>query len=213
MNFESLIQVVGTQAHFDLPTLVQAFDEPRESIRVQLSRWLRKGKVVHLRRGHYTLAESYRRVPVSPASLANALHRPSYLSGLWALGFYGLIPEQVHWLTSVTTRPPQHFENAFGVFDYRNLKREAFFGYRVLSEGSTDILVAEPEKSLLDHWHLNPGEWTRERMEEMRYQNTECIDAARLRTFAIRFGSPRLERAVERWLHLVVAGQEGTVSL
>ena len=55
-------------------------------------------------RGMYTFADRYRRVPVSPAALANALYSPSYVSGLWALGFYGLIPEGVSSYTSVTTR-------------------------------------------------------------------------------------------------------------
>ena len=213
MNFNSLIKLAGAQAHFDLPTLVQAFDEPRESIRVQLSRWIRQGKVLGLRRGHYTLAEPYRHLSISPAALANALYRPAYLSGLWSLGFYDMIPEQVYWLTSVTTRSPQRFKNAFGVFDYRNIKQEFFFGYRTLRDGSSEILVAEPEKALLDHWHLSQGEWTTDRLEEMRYQNTDQVDAKRLQTFAARYRSPRLERAIRRWLAVVAAEEEGTVTL
>ena len=199
--------------HFDLPLLVQAFDDPRESIRVQLSRWAQQGKVIGLRRGFYTLAEPYRRVPVSPAALANALYRPAYLSGLWALGFYDLIPERVHWLTSVTTRPPQRFENPFGLFDYRNIKQASFFGYRTVRDGTVDILVADPEKALLDHWHLNEGEWTDGRLEEMRYQNVERVDAERLRAYAARYRSPRLERAVGQWMAFATAAQEGTVRL
>ena len=199
--------------HFDLPLLVQAFDDPRESIRVQLSRWAQQGKVIGLRRGFYTLSEPYRRVPVSPAALANALYRPAYLSGLWALGFYDLIPERVHWLTSVTTRPPQRFENPFGLFDYRNIKQASFFGYRTVRDGTVDILVADPEKALLDHWHLNEGEWTDGRLEEMRYQNVERVDAERLRAYAARYRSQRLERAVGQWTAITTAAQEGTVTL
>ena len=199
--------------HFDLPLLVQAFDDPRESVRVQLSRWAQQGKVIGLRRGFYTLSEPYRRVPVSPAALANALYRPAYLSGLWALGFYDLIPERVHWLTSVTTRPPQRFENPFGLFDYRNIKQASFFGYRTVRDGTVDILVADPEKALLDHWHLNEGEWTDGRLEEMRYQNVERVDAERLRAYAARYRSPRLERAVGQWMAFATAAQEGTVML
>jgi predicted transcriptional regulator of viral defense system len=213
MNFDSLVKLTGAMPHFDLPLLVQAFDDPRASIRVQLSRWARQGKVIGLRRGFYTLAEPYRSAPASPAALANALYRPAYLSGLWALGFYDLIPERVHWLTSVTTRPPQRFENPFGLFDYRNIKQEAFFGYRTVRDGTVDILVADPEKALLDHWHLNEGEWTMERLEEMRYQNAERVDAERLRAYAARYRSPRLERAVERWTPVVIAAEKGTVTL
>jgi predicted transcriptional regulator of viral defense system len=213
MKYESLVRLTRAIPCFDLPLLVQAFDDSREVVRVQLSRWMKQGKVIGLRRGLYTLAEIYRQAPLTPVALANQLYRPSYLSGLWALGYYDLIPERVVWLTSVTPRVPRHFENSFGVFDYRNLKQDGFFGYRAQAYGGADILVAEPEKALLDHWHLTAGEWTKERLEEMRYQNVELVAEDRLRSFVERFQSPRLERAVQRWLDLTVEAEKGTVAL
>jgi predicted transcriptional regulator of viral defense system len=213
MDFDSLVTLAGAQPWFDLPLLVQAFDDPRAHIRVQLSRWMKQGKLIGLRRGVYTLADTYRRAPLTPAALANHLCRPSYVSGLWALGFHDLIPERVVWLTSVTPRAPQRFENAFGTFDYQNLKQESFFGYAKASQGGLPFLIAEPEKALLDHWHLTPGEWSLERLEEMRYQNMEVVDEARLEAYARRFQSPRLDRALRRWLVLAGEEQEGTVTL
>lgn len=213
MTFESLLKLTGALPCFDLPMLVQAFDDPREVIRVQLSRWMKQGKVIGLRRGVYALGETYRRAPLAPAALANQLHRPSYLSGLWALGFHDLIPERVVWLTSVTTRPPRHFENPFGVFDYRNIKQECFFGYQTASQGEAGILVAEPEKALLDHWHLTPGEWTEDRLEEMRYQQFDRVVRDKLKLYAQKFRSPRLDRAVERWLRLAADSEKETETL
>ena len=213
MDFESLVELTGTLPCFDLQSLVQAFNDPRENTRVQLSRWMKQGKLIGLRRGLYTLGDVYRRTPLTPASLANQLCRPSYLSGLWALAFHDLIPERVVWLTSVTPRQPQRFENPFGVFDYRNLKQASFFGYSKACQGGAGFLVAEPEKALLDHWHLTPGEWTRARLEEMRYQHADLIDRVRLDAYAGRFGSPRLDRALKLWLDLTTREQDGTVTL
>jgi predicted transcriptional regulator of viral defense system len=193
--------------------LAQAFDDQREATRVQLSRWMKQGKVVGLRRGMYTLSETYRRTPLTPAVLANPLYRPSYLSGLWALGHYDLIPERVVRFTSVTPRVPRRFENPFGVFDYRNIKQDAFFGSSSTEVGSQKFLVAEPEKALLDHWHLTEGEWTSQRLDEMRYQHVAQVDAARLRLYAQRFRSPRLDRAVQHWLRLASEAEQGTESL
>jgi hypothetical protein len=150
---------------------------------------------------------------LTPATLANHLYRPSYLSGLWALGYYDLIPERVIWLTSVTPRVPRRFENPFGVFDYRNLKRDAFFGYLTVQYGREDVMVAEPEKALLDHWHLSPGEWTSARLTEMRYQHMDRVVEERLHAYAERFRSPRLCRAVGRWLALATEEERGTVTL
>lgn len=213
MKHGSLVEFVGALPCFDLPLLVQGFDEPRDVIRVQLARWMKAGRLIGLRRGMYTLPESYRRAPLTPAFLANQLYRPSYLSGLWALGCHDLIPERVVWLTSVTARTPRRFGNPFGVFDYRHLKREAFFGYAAIPYGGQQVLVAEPEKALLDHWHLTPGEWTAERLTEMRYQHHGRVSEARLRDYAARFRSPRLGRAAEGWLRLAREAEKGTVSL
>ena len=213
MRFEALVELTRAVPCIDLPLLLQGFEGPREGVRVQLSRWMKQGKVIGLRRGMYTLAEMYRHAPLNPAGLANQLYRPSYLSGLWALGYHDLIPERVVWLTSVTSRVPRRFENPFGVFDYRNIKQDGFFGYRTATHGGADILVAEPEKALLDHWHLTPGEWTTERMEEMRYQNVASVEENRLRDYAERFRSPRLVRAVQRWLEIAVEEEKGQVTL
>ncbi|HLA77942.1 MAG TPA: hypothetical protein VJU18_10225 [Vicinamibacteria bacterium] len=213
MNFGSLVGLVGGVPYFDLPLLVQGSTEKREAIRVQLSRWMRDGKVLGLRRGMYALADAYRRAPVAPASLANQLYRPSCLSGLWALAYHDLIPERVVWLTSVTPRGPRRFENRFGVFDYRNLKQEAFFGYQCVRQRGHEFFVAEPEKALLDHWHLTPGEWTPERLAGMRYQSWARLSPERLRDWAHRFRSPRLERAARRFLELAAEDEKGTVVL
>jgi hypothetical protein len=213
MEYGSLVAFAGSLESFDLPLLVQGFDESREGIRVQLSRWMKRGKVIGLRRGMYTLPDAFRRTQVFPPTLANQMYRPSYLSGLWALGYYDLIPERVVWLTSVTPRVPQRFENPFGVFVYQSIKQRAFFGYATVRYGSRDIVVAEPEKALLDHWHLIPGEWTPARLEEMRYQHFGQVTEARLRAYAGRYGSPRLVRATERWLTLAADEGKGTETL
>jgi len=213
MTFDCFIQLVGKQPFFDLPTVVQLSGEERAKLRTQLYRWAKAGKLVPLRRGMYTLADRYRHVPLSQAILAGQLYRPSYLSGLWALGFYDLIPEKVVTYTSVTTRVPRRFENAFGVFDYRHIKRDAFFGYRIVTMQQEKIILADPEKALLDVWHLGMGAWTDKRMVEMRFQNGELIDQEKLTDYAKTFESPRLERAVDLWIELFGAEAEGTLDL
>ncbi len=213
MKYDDIVKLTGGLPCFDLALLAQAFNDRREAIRVQLSRWMTQGKVIGLRRGMYTLAETYRRVPLNPAVLANQLYRPSCLSGLWALGHYDLIPERVVRFTSVTPRVPRRFANPFGVFDYRNIKQDCFFGYVSARVGDQQFLIAEPEKALLDHWHLSVGEWTPERLEEMRYQHVEQVDGEQLTRYAQRFRSPRLDRAVQRWFRLASTAELGTVIL
>ena len=200
MRLEEVADLLGATPWFDLATVIQLIGEPRRDVVNQLYRWSRAGKLIPLRRGMYALADRYRRVPVPPAALANALCFPSYLGGLWALGYYGLIPEAVPVYTSVTTRGPTHFENAFGTFRYTAIKRSMFFGYHSVTVAGREALVATAEKALLDLFHLHPGEWDRRRMTEMRFQQTDLVDRDRLCVFARRIGKPRITRAVDTWL-------------
>ncbi|MFC1672266.1 type IV toxin-antitoxin system AbiEi family antitoxin domain-containing protein [Planctomycetota bacterium] len=157
MKYEKLLELLGNQGFFDLASVAQLSGDRRETIRVQLHRWCRAGKLLPLRRGMYAFPESYRPGRVGHAELANALLAPSYISTYWALGFFGLIPERVVTYTSVTSRTPTTFENHFGTFTYRHVKPEAFFGYRQVDFEDRTALLAEPEKALLDLWYLEKG--------------------------------------------------------
>ncbi|NQU40806.1 MAG: hypothetical protein HQ523_12705 [Lentisphaerae bacterium] len=209
MNYEGLIELVGKQGWFEFSTLAQLTDERRASLQVQLHRWCRAGKLRRLRRGMYAFPESFRRKPLVPLELANRLYAPSYLSLHWALGFYGMIPEYVVQYTSITRRKPAVFENDLGAFVYRNIKAEAFFGYRSTEVAGVGVQMAEPEKALLDLWHIEKGEWDLARMEAMRFQAFDLVDPDRLTDYANRFHSSRLKQATSVWMKMCSQQDEG----
>lgn len=209
MNFHSLVKQVGRLPCFDLALILQVSGESRGRLLVQLHRWVRAGKVIPLRRGLYTLSDAYRHASLSPLLVANELYRPSYLSGLWALSFYGLIPEKVTLFTSVTTRVTRSFQNPFGAFSYSSLQQASFWGFGASEVQGCPVWMAEPEKALLDFWHLNAGEWTVDRLREMRFQGFEAVDVDRLGVYAGRWGAPRLARVVTRYRDLAGTEEEG----
>jgi predicted transcriptional regulator of viral defense system len=213
MKYEELLSLLGDQGFFDLASVVQLSGERRSTIRVQLHRWIKAGRLLSLRRGMYAFSERYRRREVNHAELANALVSPSYISTYWALGFFGVIPEAVVTYTSITSRTPKTFVNDFGTFTYRHVKLDAFFGYRRVEIDGRSVLLAEPEKALLDLWYLEKGAWNIPRMTEMRFQNSDTINPQRLRECAARFNSPRLLAAVEVWNRTSETAEEGTVEL
>ena len=180
MKYYDLVEMLGSEGFFDLASVVQLADERRESICMQLYRWCKAGKLLSLRRGMYAFPAACGAASINPAELANRLYTPSYISTYWALGFYGLIPEKVVTYTSVTSRVSRSFDNSFGLFRYQSLKPGAFFGCRSLDINGKNVVIAEPEKALLDMWHLEKGVWGQERMSEMRFQNTEAINADKL---------------------------------
>ena len=213
MKYHDLVKLLGKEGYFDLASLVQLTGERREGICIQLHRWCKDGKLLALRRGMYVFPEVGSSMPINPAELANRLYTPSYISTYWAMGYYGLIPEKVVTYTSVTSRVTRSFSNALGVFSYQSLKPTAFFGYRPMMMGDQKVLIADPEKALLDLWYLEQGAWSQERMEAMRFQNQDVIDEEKLHSYAERFQSPRLVKAVAEWTRVTRVQNEGTVEL
>lgn len=213
MTFDAFLGIVHDLPWFDLAALARLSNEPRQNFKVQLSRWMRQGKLISMRRGLYALGKHYRRSDPNPALLANQQYRPSYLSFLWALGYYGLIPEKVVLYTSATSRTPTEFENEFGRFRYTHIKQDAFCGYQPLTIDQQSILVALPEKALLDYWHIEKGEWIVERMRSMRFQNVAMISDDALAEHAERFRSPRLDRARRAWARYAREESDGSREL
>jgi predicted transcriptional regulator of viral defense system len=205
MKFNEILTQLSNFPYFDMPTVRRLSGQAPNQVRTQVHRWLKTGKLLALRRQMYTLADAYRRVPISTARLANDLYLPSYLSGLWALGFYGLIPEKVVVHTSVTPRVPRRFDNAFGAFQYFHVKQEYFFGFSSVVLDKQNVRLAEPEKALLDLWYLTAGEWSLEKMHGMRFQQFDLVNMKKLKVYAEKFHSPRLRRAVQNWRALAAA--------
>ena len=191
MEFAEFKQWVASP-YFDTAYVRQLF--PRispEYLAVQLTRWKKAGKLVAMRRGLYAFSGTHDPMPV----LANRIVEPSYLSGLWALSFYGMIPEAVWEFTSACRVSPRKkiYTTPLGRFSYRQVK--FFGGYERAKMGRHDVLVATREKALLDTWYWAGGEWTGPRHREMRYQNMDDVRPDRLEEYMRRFDSPRMERA------------------
>jgi len=97
----------------DTQTL-RSLDGDPKALSVQLSRWVRRGKLVPLRRGMFLLPAALRRNQPPLEYLANLLVLPSYVSLERALSFHGLIPERVPLVQSVTLGRPMLFETPVG---------------------------------------------------------------------------------------------------
>ena len=103
-----------------------------------------------LRNGLYALGDDR----PSTYFVANKLYRPSYVSLETALSYYGIIPETVYSITSVTSKPTQEFETLGMNFTYTRIKQVAFQGYVTQKENDQAYFIAEPEKALVDYLYL-----------------------------------------------------------
>jgi len=179
MRYVELIEKAGKLGIIrsqDIPFL----DEP-STLRHQLSKWKSQGKLIELRKGFYVLPPKIRPTPPS-FYIANVLLFPSYISLQSALAYYGFIPEAVFPVTSISTRRTRKFSTPLGVFIYRKIKPELFWGCSRVKIGGFYVLIATPEKALLDTIYI-----THEKPESLRLQNLEELDRKKLEKMMKKF--------------------------
>ncbi len=210
MKFERLLQIVGDEPLFETGLLL-AGEVDADDVRRQLVRWCAADKVYQLRRGLYALAPPYQKKKPHPFLIANRLLEPSYVSLQSALAYYGLIPEYVPVVTSVTTGRPTLMETPLGRYQFQHIQRDWFVGFtpkRV--EGIQEVYLATPEKALLDLVYLQPGGDELPYLRELRLQNLEQLDLDALWMLAKEIGKPKLQRAVENIVTIMKEESEDT---
>ena len=180
-------------------TTNQVYASYPEFDRNNLGRWVRKGYLVRLRQGYYAFPE-YKESKEFILYFANKIYKPSYISLYTALSFYGIIPEAVPQITSVTTLKTNTFSNDFSEYSYKNIKPELMFGYELREmEGGRRIMFATPEKALADLLYLYPFYNTERELEELRLDESYMEDdfsAERLMEFSDRIGNRTLSNRI-----------------
>ncbi len=156
MNIEELRARVPPEGIFRTGQILAGERSP-EHVRRQLHRWCRRGRIIKLRRGVYMLNDAGSRDRVHPFVVANYLKAGSYVSLQSALSHYGMIPEYVPVITSVTTGRPETVSTELGHFEYRHIHRRLFRSFdSIRLTNEQHAFVATPEKALLDLLYLTP---------------------------------------------------------
>jgi predicted transcriptional regulator of viral defense system len=198
---------------FDSSLALPFYASPQQAQR-QLSDWTRSGDLLQLRRGIYAFPPPYEYEDPHRYRIANRLVRPSYVSLQSALSYYGLIPEHVASLTSVTTDRPIKLRNEFGRFMYRHIKTEFFYGFRYRQiSNSQSAFIATPEKALLDLIYLTPHADKEAYLQTLRLQNLEVLNTERLHRLVERANQPKLRRAFSHLLTIIEEEADTYLSL
>lgn len=125
-------------------------DKDPAAIYNSLTYYVKKGNVVRLRRGLYSLAkkkgEGYR---FSKFQLANHLVLHSYVSFESALSHHNLIPEAVYEVTSASLVKNVEFENSLGRFSFSCTPVVPFY-LGVEKDEATRGKIANPVRALFD---------------------------------------------------------------
>jgi predicted transcriptional regulator of viral defense system len=134
--------------HAALLEMLPNYQSPNDKI----SAMEKRGDIVRLKKGLYVVSDKISRKKISRELIANHLYGVSYVSLEMALSHYGLIPEKVFAIRSMTTKRAKQFENAFGRFEYISVPTDYFsIGIRQqIVDTQYAYLIATPEKALCD---------------------------------------------------------------
>ncbi len=184
MNIETLRKLAGRE-EIDYQFLLSAlasYSSPRDKI----TGWLKSGDLIRVKKGLYIFGKHVALSPYSPEVLANLIYGPSAISLSYALSFYGLIPERVATITSITNKRDKSFSTPVGDFTYKYLNSTKYsIGIEVVISKTNSFLIATPEKALSDHIHLTDKKIVLTSFDEMnRYLFYDLrIDENILRSF------------------------------
>ncbi len=165
--------------------------------RNNLHRWTSKGILIRLKQGLYTFPE-YKEKPDFALYFANRIYKPSYISLHTALSFFGIIPEAVMQITSVSPLKTAFFSNEFAQYSYKTIKNGLMFGYQNSTFAVDRVMqMATPEKALLDLLYLYPEYDTANQMEGLRLDEDflhNDLNLNLINEYLLRFNNKALSR-------------------
>jgi Transcriptional regulator, AbiEi antitoxin len=194
------------QDEIDYTFLMDCLKEYK-SPRAKLTRFLKSGELIRVKKGMYLLGRDFRQQVVSLELWANKIYGPSYVSLEYALAFYGLIPEHVVEVTSVTTGRKKNFNTPIGRFSYYPLPLPLYqVGYTLMEIGQNRrALMATKEKALADLFYFRRYKIKRvEEMKELLFEDLRMepsriyeLDASLLLQIRHAKGSPLIDLLIQ----------------
>lgn len=130
------------KAFFTLGDLAKIFNIKEKSLKVALSRWVKNGKILRIRKNAYQLPDK----AYDLRKTAWQFYPPCYLSFESALSEYGIL-SQIPYITAFATANKSK-KMTFGQeeVEFRQIKKGLFFGYKA----QNGLFAALPEKALAD---------------------------------------------------------------
>ena len=127
---------------FTLNDLAVIFGAKEKSLKVALSRWVKNGRILRIRKNVYQLPDKV----YDFRKTAWQLYPPCYLSFESALNECGILNQIPYVITFATTNKSKKMTLGQQEIEFRQIKKDLFFGYKT----QNDLFVALPEKALAD---------------------------------------------------------------
>lgn len=155
----------------------------------KISELIKTGDLIPLKKGLYVAGTKTDLVAPEPFLIANHLWGPSYVSLESAMSYWGLIPERVYEVNSITTKLSKKYKTPLGRFSYRSMPLPYYsFGIRSIELSPGQIaLIATPEKALCDKIITTAGLTLRSPAQTRNFLLDDLrIDVESLRKFNLK---------------------------
>ncbi len=150
MDIRTALRALSTQplTYQLLASLLKDYKRPNDKI-LSLKA---DGLIEPVKKGLYIAGRSLGAERPESTLIANHILGPSYVSMESALAHYGLIPEKVFAVTSMTTKASRKFHTNIGLYTYTTLPLPYYaFGLATVSlSKDQQVIMAIPEKALYD---------------------------------------------------------------
>lgn len=129
-------------------SLLKGYKRPNDKI----SELIRSGDLISLKKGLYIAKVKTGTSGPEPFLVANHLWGPSYVSLDSALSYWGLIPERVFEVSSITMKLSKKYKTQTGRYSYRFMPSPYYsFGIKSIELSAGQVVrMATPEKALCD---------------------------------------------------------------
>jgi len=135
-----------SKSYFSLKDAAKFYDGTLNELKVVMHRLVKQKKLIRLLRGYYTINLTR----LDWEQFACELVCPSYISFEYALNYYSVIDQIPSRLTLATIKKGREYDLPDQILEYSHFTSKLFFGYKIQG----NILIAEPEKALLDELYL-----------------------------------------------------------
>ncbi len=147
--------------------LLKGYKRPYDKI----NELVKKGELTPIKRGFYIPGPKLKMSKPESFLVANHVWGPSYVSMETALSYWGLIPEKVYEISSLTTKTTKTYKTPIGKLSYLHAPLPYYsFGIKsVLLSQKQRVLIASPEKALCDKIVMTSGVFLRSSIQVRQF--------------------------------------------
>ena len=197
---------------FSTAMLRSIVDTDYATLRVTVSRMLKNGDLIALKRGMYVTREYFLRHSNDlkyPEFISSVLRIPSYISREYVLSKHGILTEATFGITAVTLKTTITYTNKLSTYSYKTITPKLFTGYEFETFEKNHYTVATKSKALFDYLYYkspslaNNMLTTHNMVEELRLNMDEFTnkELTELKEYAGLIRSDKLNKLIDNIIH------------